>query len=294
VDLQGPASLSSDHGGLLYNVARAMIDSASRQRDLALPSLPREALADDPFTRFDEWLDAVEASLAGSTALLLLDEFEALDGAIARGRFEEQAVLGTLRHWIQHRPRFKVLISGSHTVDEVQRWASYLINVQTVRISYLKETEARQLVEHPVRGFALRYEPEASRRVLDLTRGHPFLVQLLCAEIVALKNEQPVAVRRLARLEDIECAVLEALEHGGFFFADVERNQVDAAGLSLLRFVAGRGESAVVTLDQLARQFPDRTQLEAVLGQLTRRELIELVEDGYRFQVELMRRWFAQ
>jgi hypothetical protein len=294
VDLQGPASLASDHAGLLYNVARAMIDWASRQRDLVLPPLAREALADDPFTRFDEWLNAVEASLEGSTALLLLDEFEALDGAITRGRFEEEAVLGTLRHWIQHRPRFKVLISGSHTLDEVQRWASYLINVQTVRISYLKKDEARQLVERPVAGFALRYEPEASQRVLELTRGHPFLVQLLCAEIVALKNEQPVAVRRLARLEDVETAVTEAIEHGSLFFADIERNQVDAAGLTLLRFLAARGEGAVIGRQALAREFPGAEELDRTLSLLTRRELIEAAGDGYRFQVELIRRWFAR
>ena len=30
------------------------------------------------------------------------------------------ALLGMLRHLIQHRPRFKVLLSGSHTLDELQ------------------------------------------------------------------------------------------------------------------------------------------------------------------------------
>ena len=120
-----------------------------------------------------------------TTALLSLDEFEALDRAISRGRFSEADVLGMLRHLIQHRPRFKVFLAGSHTLDELQRWAGYLINVQVVNISYLKEDEARKLIEQPVKDFALRYEPDASQRGLDLTRWHPFLVQLLCGEIVA-------------------------------------------------------------------------------------------------------------
>jgi len=289
VDLQGPATQASDHAGFLYNVARFIADSA-RRHGLALPRLPREALASDPFTRFDEWLDEVEGALGQSTALLALDEFETLDSAIAKGRFDEEAILGTLRHLIQHRPRFKVLLSGSHTLDELQRWASYLINAQVVHISYLKEDEARRLIERPVRDFALRYEPRATRRVLDLTRGHPALVQLLCAEIVALKNEQPPAVRRLARLSDVEAAVPEALSRGSLFFADIERNQVDGAGL-LLRFIAAQGEGAVVSQETLARQFPD--ELERALALLRRRELIEPVDRGYRFQVELIRRWFA-
>jgi hypothetical protein len=195
-----------------------------------LPLLTREALTTDPFTCFDEWLDRVEGTLGQRTAPLALDEFEALDRAFVKGRFDEEAILGTVRHLIQHRSCFKVLLAGSHTLDELQRWAGYLINLQTIRIGYLREDEARQLVERPVRDFALRYEPDASQRVLDLTRGHPFLVQLLCAEIVSLKNEQPPAVRRLARLADVEAAAPRALSHGSFFFADIQQNQVDDAG----------------------------------------------------------------
>jgi hypothetical protein len=278
--------------GLLYNLGRGMAESAQRQRGLALPPLSRDSLAADPFTRFDEWLDEVEVALGQSAALLTLDEFEALESAFSSGRFEEERVLGMLRNLIQHRPRFKVLLAGSHTLDELQRWASYLINVQIVQIGYLKESEARQLVERPVKDFALRYDSDASQRVLEITHGHPFLVQLLCAEIVALKNEQQPSLRRLACLSDIESAVPEALASGSLFFADIQRNQIDAAGLALLRFLAAHGERAIVDRDTLDLQFS--YDLRATLDQLTRRELIEAVDGGYRFQVELIRRWFAQ
>ncbi len=295
VDLQGPATRATDHAGFLYNIARGMARSAERQRGLPLPSLTREMLADDPFTRFDEWLDRVEQVLGQSMALLALDEFEALDGALAEGRFDETAVMGMMRHLIQHRSRFKLLLAGSHTLDELQRWSSYLINVQVVHIGYLEENETRQLVEQPVKDFALRYEPDACQRVLDLTRGHPALVQLLCAEIVALKNEQPPAVRRLACLDDVEAAVPEALSHGSFFFADIERNQVNATELALLRFLAAQGErGAVSETDLMADRFSDRDALARTLDLLIRRELIERAGESYRFQVELIRRWFAR
>lgn len=292
VDLQGPATQASDHAGFFYNVSRGMVDSARRRRGLALPPMTREALVADPFTRFDEWLDQVDALLGQRTALLALDELEALDNAVATGRLDEGAVLGALRHLIQHRPRFKVLLAGSHTLDELGHWAGYLINVQVVKIGYLKEAEVRQLVERPVQDFCLRYARAASQRVLDLTRGHPFLVQLLCAEIVALKNEQPPAVRRLARLADVEAAIPDALRHGVFFFADIEHNQVDADGLALLCFLAAQGEGAVFPRPTLARHGVG--ELEGALTLLCRRELIEAVDGGYRFQVELIRRWFAR
>jgi hypothetical protein len=294
VDLQG-ASRARNHAGLLYNITRQMVKSASQRRNLALPQLSREALENDPFTRFYEWLDEVEGILDAqgqNTALLALDEFETLDSTIAQGRFDEEDVLGMLRYLIQHYPRFKVMLAGSHTLGEFQRWASYLINAQVVHISYLNGDEARQLIERPVEGFALRYEPEASQWVLDLSRGHPALVQLLCAEIVTLKNEQAPALRRLARLVDVEEAALRALNSGSLFFADIQCNQVDATGLALLRFLAVQGEGVVVGRKAVARQFPH--QLDHTLDLLIRRELIEGVDTGYRFQVELTRRWFAQ
>jgi hypothetical protein len=199
-----------------------------------------------------------------------------------------------LRHLIQHRPRFKVLLAGSHPLAEFGRWAGYLINVQVIHIGYLQAAEALQLIERPVEGFSLRYEPEARQQVLTLTRGHPFLVQLLCSEIIALKNEQEPTLRRLARPVDVDAAIPAALTSGSFFFADIERNQVDQAGLAVLRALAahetGLDQTALAKLTQLAA--PET--LAQALDCLLQRELIELAGASYRFQVELIRRWFSQ
>lgn len=294
VDLQGPAAWASDHAGLLYNIARGMSDSAKRQRDITLPALSRESLQPDPFTRFDEWLDEVERSLGERAALLALDEFETLDSAFDEKRFSEMAVLGMLRHLIQHRARFKVLLAGSHSLDEVGRWASYLINAQTIHIGCLSAAEARTLIVQPVEAFVLRYQPDAVERILQLTRCHPFLVQLLCAEIVAHQNEQPPDARRFARLSDVEAAAPQALQSGSFFFADIERNQVSELEAGLLRRLAARGEGATVTGVGIESWATGADAPERVLQRLARRELVERAESGYRFQIELVRRWFAR
>jgi hypothetical protein len=290
VDLQGSISSAKDHTGFLYNLAKGMINSAQRQRNLKLPPLSYETLATDPFTRFDEWLDNLETALAGNTALLALDEFEVLDRVLNEGRFNENDVLGMLRNLIQHRPKFKVLLAGSHTLDEFQRWSSYLINAQLIHLGYLQETEARQLIETPIENFALRYQPPASQRVLDITKGHPFLVQLLCAEIVALKNDQDPSIRRLATLADVEAAIPAALEHGSMFFSDIERNQLDAQSLQVLRYFAQQGETATISKSELEQRFS--VGLEGAIDLLLRRELLEIQPAGYCIQLELIRRWF--
>jgi hypothetical protein len=50
-------------------------------------------------------------------------------------RLERSTV--TLWRENRHYLRFKVLPAGAHTLNELQRWASYLINIQVVDISYL-------------------------------------------------------------------------------------------------------------------------------------------------------------
>ena len=296
VDLQGHVSYASDLAGFFYNVARAMVRSADELRGIRLPFQSRATFAADPLTVFDEWLDEVErVALAGGveTVLLMLDEFEALDAALVDGRLSEAAVLGSLRHLIQHRPRFKVLLAGSHPLQEFERWAGYFINAQVIHIGYLREDEARQLVEYPVKEFALVYEPAASRRVLDLTQCHPFLLQLLCGEVVALKNEQPPDVRRLASVEDVETAAGSALEVGSMFFADIQWNQIGERERELLRALAGLGDGSFVAAGEMAIRHANG-ETDAALSRLEQRGLIERSSEGYRFRVELIRRWFAR
>lgn len=290
-------SLATDYPDLLYNLAAEISRSARQGRQLELPVLSRDVVAANPFSGFNEWLDAVELALERggyNIALLALDEFEALGTVLDKGRFDVSDFLSLLRHTIQHRPRFKVMLAGSHALAEFQQWASYLINVQVIKIGYLAEDEARQLIEQPTHNFTLRYEPSASQRVLTLTRGHPALVQLLCYELVTLKNEQDIAARRLVCQADVETAASRALTSGSFFFADIRQNQINEAALTLLHALAARGEGAVTPRSELVKYSTDTAELEQALVLLQQRDLIEGVNAGYRFQVELIRRWFEE
>ncbi|WP_041660089.1 AAA family ATPase [Acaryochloris marina] len=292
VDLQGSASRAQDHTGFLYNLAKAMSAAAKQYRGVQFPPLERSDLAVDPFTQFEEWLDEVGVLLGNRTALLALDEFEVLVGAFEQGRFDESAILGMLRHLIQHRPQFKVLLSGTHTLEAFKSWASYLINLQVVPVSYLTEPEALQLITNPIPEFELQYEPDAVQRVIALTHCHPFLIQLLCAEIIALKNEQGITIRRWATLADVEAAVPQALTSASFFFTDIEQNQVSVDELAILKYMAARGEGNAITASDL-NQYLNKP-VDSLMRHLRQQDLIQSVDGGYCFQVELIRRWFAK
>lgn len=297
VDLQGPISFARSHSSLFYNVARSMVHSAEILKKLSLPSPQKAHFEEDPFTAFNEWLDEIISELVGKdieTILLMLDEFEALDSALRRGRFDENAILGTLRHIFQHKPHIKILLSGSHTLQEFERWSSYFINAQVIHISYLKREEALQLIEKPIKGFSLRYHRDAREYVLKLTRQHPFLLQLLCNEIVILKNKQPIEYRRLATVDDVASALESALDVGHLFFTDIARNQITPLGNRVLQAIAVDGANGPVPVSSLPETTPNKAELLATINLLKRRELIAETPAGFEFQIELVRQWFLK
>lgn len=293
VDEQGTA-YSTNYADHLYSVARQMTRSAKTYRGLDLPPLAHETLVSSPFVVFTDWLDAVEEVLerqGKSMYLLMLDEIEVLKQMIDKERFDAEDLLNLFRNLIQHRPKFKVLVAGSHTLEELQLWASYLINMEVIKIGYLTPAEALRLIEQPVPNFLLRYHPTASQRVVQLTRGHPYLTQLLCHEIVISKNKQPAEQRNLVLLQDVEEVIPNALEVGNLFFANIQKNQVGKTGVAILRFLALQGENARVSRAELTARFPN--DWEQPLVHLQKRDLIEAVDDSYQFSIELIRRWFA-
>lgn len=98
-------------------------------------------------------------------------------------------------------------------------------------------------------------------------------------------------MRRLAPLIDVQAAVPQVLSRGSFFFADNARNQVDPAGRALLRQQARQDAGCALSRAVLERHAT--TELDAILPRLIQREIIVPVDDGYRFQIELVRCWVA-
>ena len=286
---------AKDYAELLSSLARHMARSAQLQ-GLHFPDLPYQRLVDSPFRHFNTWLDTVENTLTqqgNRIALLALDEFEALAAVTHKGNFDEADVLRLLRHIVQHRTTFKLLLAGSHTLDDLGEWAGHLINTQLVRISYLEPEEAKALITQPKKGFPLNYEPETVNRILALTRGHPYLVQLLCYELVNLKNNQPVSKRKTVVYEDVAEAIFAAMHRGSLFFAEIEQGQIEETERALLDYIARQPFSSGLDLDILQRQFGPPAILDRALSSLAQRQLIEKVNENYRFQVELIHRWFA-
>jgi AAA+ ATPase superfamily predicted ATPase len=62
--------------------------------------------------------------------------------------------LNFLRDVLQYLAAWTLLFSGSHEPKELpDYWSDYLINIRTLRVSYLDEDSARELIVQPVEDF---------------------------------------------------------------------------------------------------------------------------------------------
>ncbi|MDM8566562.1 hypothetical protein QUF74_13035 [Candidatus Halobeggiatoa sp. HSG11] len=289
VDLQGAASIGNNVKEFFYQIAEEMKQAAKRHYDLTLPTLSLTKLDDRPYKDFDKWLDKVQEILGSKTLLLMFDEFAKLDEVIRENKSDySKDILDAMRHWMQHRENFQIVIT-SQRMEEFNRWPSLANNMILIYLGDLTEIETRQLIEHPVKDFELKYDSSAVQRILELTCCHPALVQLLCREIVVLKNKQDVKLRFSVTQQDIEEAISSALETGQSIFITFEQRATDK-GNALLHDIAVLGSGKVVTKEQLSQQ----DDLDKTLNILQSLELLEQVDNGYRFRIEMFRLWYIK
>ena len=270
IDLQGVATATT-MAGFAKELARQMVEEARRSRNVRLPDLDNAALQNDPFPELLRWMECIEQQYLGKRWLLCLDEFERLSTFVEETG--SHAPLNFLRYVTQHRRQWITLFSGSHGIDELASyWSDYLINAQSLRISYLAEADARELIVCPVQGFPHVYDANTIEEILRLTRCQPYLVQLVCYLLVEHLNRE----HRMRTTErDLAVVIPAVLERGRAYFREFWGKMLCEDERELLLSLL-RGD----TLGE---------QELAVVQKLLRKGVIERKEHGYDFQVPLMR-----
>jgi len=293
LDSQAMAGFSRPEELFTY-ILEEIFAEGFRQHGLKFPQVDFYDSTSSLFSKVRGWIDAAEKMLSAENLILLvmLDEFEALESFTRLPTFNIKDFVGLSRFINQHRPHIKIMVVGSHTLDEIGSWSTFLINTQVVKIGRLAKDEALRLILNPVKNYKLAYEPDASQRILDLTSGHPHLVQSICYELVMLKNEQPPQKRFTAVLSDVDEAARRSLASISFFFVDMRGSQINPGTAAMLDYLADRGEGGRIAHSEWTERFP--ANFDQNLALALKRDLVEQVDGGYRFQIEMVRRWFEK
>lgn len=293
-DLQQSGLLASA-AAFFGNVA-ASIERQMKDRGMLVPTLERpwldsiqQSQGELPvYDQFDRWLALVEELLEQEERILILafDEFEQLSEVESIGNLNLKLLFNWFRSVIQNRSRLALLFSGAKMIGDMGRsWAGYFVNVERIKVSFLHEQDAHDLIVRPVPHI---FSEEIAREIMRVTHCHPFLIQAVCKQVIELLNN---VSREQATLRDVAEAQQEVFENWSAYFWDLWDNcdELQAACLRAL-LVLTCADLAHVT--QYASQ-PTQSVLDA-LKKLLIRDIVLLDQDLFRIAVPMFASWMSQ
>ena len=282
---------AADERELVLNIVKEIRLLVQEHRALELPRMHRQQFDEDPLKAFGNWIEAVGKTMHGKTMLLILDDFEELLTGANQEQYSEEAVRALLRILLVPRTRIKLMFSSCWSMRQLSRWDHTLRTLRPLHLGTLDHEATHRLIHNPVEHFVLQYDPAVGVRIAELTGAHPLLLHLFCHEIILYKNEQPPASRYFVTRNDLKAVMPNLFSAADFFFATIEAELKHIGLLDFLRILATYEEGAVIGAEELSQKVAG--EVEEQLVQLTELELIEEVAGGFRFKIELLRRYFA-
>lgn len=289
VDMQG-VGYAPGLGNLLFDIA------AEAARALGLPWPPANTgAADSPEFFAQTFLPQARQALGGRRLLFLLDEFEELEQRVASGLLGGE-VFGFLRHTVQHQPQLAWLFVGTNTLADLPpaHWSGLFSGAAHRRVGLLDPPNARRLVVEPVQGF-LDYDDLALDKILQLSGGHPYFLQVLCHALVLTANRSQQVI---VAAEDVEAAAPKALEMAEAHLLALWRELAPAEAAvaqAVARLIDGREPATPQNLAPLLPTEEGETVDETLAGLLRRGVLaMDNARGGYGFVLDLQRRWYRK
>ena len=240
VDVQGMTMVEND--GQFVHLLAHQIWSGLESHDVEVSKPLAADFAQAPLIAFElDFLQRVKAALGNRQILLMLDEFESVEGLIDKGRVSAR-ILDYFRHLMQHSPLL-FLIAGTQRLRELTGgyWSVFFNLAVPIDIGTLKEAEARWLITEPVRRW-YTVEPAAIEEIVRVAGCHPYFTQLVCKQLLEVRNEHRVNHVTLAHLsEAIDRALQSGDEQIGYPWTEEDCSPAERLVLAALAQEGGNG-----------------------------------------------------
>ena len=262
------------------------------------PDVPSAADFDNnSFDAFSKFMNSLDAYINPGMVLLMFDEFEAIDQKIANGFFSGE-ILGLLRHQMQYNPSVGFILAGSRLMEGTSKEYIGLISTFTLQeeVSYLGKQDARDLVCVPLKDKVF-FEEAAVDELVNVTNGHPLLLQTFCHELIhqmKLQNHM-----NFISVEDAVKVINEKAHSRTLCYFIM--NELDKIEEDLLTEIANRNEEGQQWVPESrvraqVQHFHSAEEIADGLQHLIMRRLIERIsspagESGYRVTIPFLSRW---
>ena len=288
IDLQGRVSTTLER--FLWWLARE-ISRALKALDLPAPVADREFFKDPDY--FESiYLPQIEQSLGDKRLLLTFDEFDSLETTAARDglALPFMAILKRLMDHKQINFIFSIGSSG-HKLENMQAaYTGFFKQALYKKISFLGNDDAKNLIIKPVEGV-LTFSTPAVEKIIEVTSGHPYFVQLVCHELFSSSQKEE---RWQVELADVEAILPAVIERGTVNLKFVWDEASDLEKWLLAALAHHDDLTSTTRVEAYLKQQKVRIvrqELEAALLHLREKDVLT---SKNQFVIRLLRMWLVQ
>jgi len=233
--------------------------------------------------------------------ILLIDEFSYIYGQIIAGYIPADF----MKNWkaLLQANYFNAVLVGQDVMQKFkQAFPNEFGTTQDERVTYLRPEDAVRLIEDPIRiggrEGESRFRERAIQRILDLSGGSPFYIQIICNRLVEYMNRKKAILVTQADVEQVKDELIRGVNALGIDKFENLFNSGDTSGdaisdgdsLRVLSEIAKNGRGGSCNRNFIVCE--TGTHLDLILEDLVKRDVIEN-EGGnnFRIQVGIFREW---
>lgn len=254
----------------------------------------------DIFDQYNRSISKLE-DWCNTRLVLLIDEFSYIYGQIIAGYIPELF----MKNWkaLLQKNYFSVVLAGQDVMPKFkQRFPNEFGTTQDERVSYLKYEDAIKLIDEPIRiggrQGESRYRERAIERIVELTAGSPFYIQIICNRLVEYMNRKRAKLVTEADVEQVKNELIRGVNALGLDKFDNLINSGDTSEdsisdedtLQVLTAIAKNSQTGPCNRNSIICE--TYTPIDVILDDLVKREVIER-ERGqyYSIRVGIFKEW---
>src|SRR4029078_6751985 len=143
----------------------------------------------NPYPVFLDFLDDTLQAIGDRTLLILMDEYELLEGKVDEGKLSNE-LFTFLAGLMDNKEGLALIFTGSRRLEERDRkyWRDLLRRSLFRKVGFLSENDTTRLISEPVAERVV-YGRGVMEVIYRLTAGQPFYTQVICQNTVDYLNE---------------------------------------------------------------------------------------------------------
>jgi tetratricopeptide (TPR) repeat protein len=323
LDLGAISGVFDDHSTtpllyhILWNILKRLDDAIRDRVDrcgfmqlgLSIPGYKEFYSHPSPLVFFKDILDNYKR-LAGRSEnwsevrlIVQIDEFSDLYKQIILGKLPDTF----MKNWkaILQENYFNAILAGQDVMYKFkQQFPNEFGTTQDERVSYLKREDAIKLIDEPIRIGEFpgksRYRESAIDRIIDLTAGSPFYIQILCNRLVEYMNLKRAKLVTQADVEHVKNELIKgvnALSLDKFDnlinSGDVSKDAIsDEDIFNVLKSIALNSRTGPCNRGSI--NCTTKLSIDIILDDLVKRNVIERErEQYYQIRVGLFKEWLV-